>query len=115
MVVYSAFSSGVVAGIWSSIGIGELVFLVLFAIALVTVMLWLTRFVSRKLGFARADTIAIQFCGSKKSLATGVPMASVIFDSSGTLGLIILPLMIYHQVQLMMCSALASGYATKAR
>lgn len=115
MVVYSAFSSGVVAGIWSSIAIGELVFLVLFAIALVAVMLWLTRFVSRKLGFARADTIAIQFCGSKKSLATGVPMASVIFGSSGTLGLIILPLMIYHQVQLMMCSGLASRYATKAR
>lgn len=112
MVVYSAFSSGVAAGIWSEIGVGELAFLVVFAITLVAVMLWLTRMISTNLGFSRGDVIATQFCGSKKSLATGVPMASVIFGTGGTLGLIILPLMIYHQVQLMMCSALASRYAT---
>ena len=112
MVVYSAFSKGVVDGIWSSISVWEIVFLVVFAAAFVIFMLWLTRFISGKLGFSRADTIAIQFCGSKKSLATGLPMASVIFASGSTsLGLLILPLMIYHQVQLMICSLLASRYA----
>ena len=115
MVVYSAFSKGVVDGIWSSISIWELAFLVAFAAILVAFMLWLTKKVSEKLGFKRADTIAIEFCGSKKSLATGLPMASVIFASGGTsLGLLILPLMIYHQVQLMMCSWLASRYAQRA-
>ncbi|WP_298692393.1 bile acid:sodium symporter, partial [uncultured Corynebacterium sp.] len=90
----------------------EIVFLVVFAAAFVIFMLWLTRFISGKLGFSRADIIAIQFCGSKKSLATGLPMASVIFASGSTsLGLLILPLMIYHQVQLMICSVLASRYA----
>ena len=108
----STISSGVAAGIWSEIGVGELAFLVVFAITLVAVMLWLTRMISTNLGFSRGDVIATQFCGSKKSLATGAPMASVIFGTGGTLGLIILPLMIYHQVQLMMCSALASRYAT---
>ena len=114
MVVYSAFSKGVVDGIWSSISLWDLAFLVVFAAAFVTFMLWLTRKTSQKMGFNRADTIAIEFCGSKKSLATGLPMASVIFASGGaSLGLLILPLMIYHQVQLMMCSWLAARYAQR--
>lgn len=112
MVVYSAFSKGVVDGIWSSISLWDLAFLVVFAAAFVAFMLWLTRNASQKMGFNRADSIAIEFCGSKKSLATGLPMASVIFASGGaSLGLLILPLMIYHQVQLMMCSWLAARYA----
>ena len=114
MVVYSAFSKGVVDGIWSSISLWDLAFLVVFAAAFVAFMLWLTRKTSQKMGFNRADTIAIEFCGSKKSLATGLPMASVIFASGGaSLGLLILPLMIYHQVQLMMCSWLAARYAQR--
>ena len=114
MVVYSAFSKGVVDGIWSSISLWDLVFLVAFAAIFVAFMLWLTKKASQKMGFNRADTIAIEFCGSKKSLATGLPMASVIFASGGaSLGLLILPLMIYHQVQLMMCSWLAARYAQR--
>ncbi|MDK8677065.1 bile acid:sodium symporter family protein [Corynebacterium tuberculostearicum] len=114
MVVYSAFSKGVVDGIWSSISLWDLAFLVVFAAIYVAFMLWLTRKASQKMGFNRADTIAIEFCGSKKSLATGLPMASVIFASGGaSLGLLILPLMIYHQVQLMMCSWLAARYAQR--
>lgn len=114
MVVYSAFSKGMVDGIWSSISLWDLAFLVVFAAAFVAFMLWFTRKASQKMGFKRADTIAIEFCGSKKSLATGLPMASVIFASGGaSLGLLILPLMIYHQVQLMMCSWLAARYAQR--
>lgn len=112
MVVYSAFSSGVVGGICSDIGIAQLFFLIVFAVALVSAVLWLTRWVSARFGFARPDVIAIEFCGSKKSLATGLPMASVLFATGGgQLGLLILPLMIYHQVQLMVCSWLAARYA----
>lgn len=112
MVVYAAFSKGVVDGIWGSISIWEIVFLVVLSILMVVFMLWLTRILGSKLGFPRADVIAIEFCGSKKSLATGLPMASVIFASGSTsLGLLILPLMIYHQVQLMICSWLAARYA----
>ncbi|MFR9833762.1 bile acid:sodium symporter family protein [Corynebacterium striatum] len=112
MVVYAAFSKGVVDGIWGSISIWEIVFLVVLSILMVAFMLWLTRILGSKLGFPRADVIAIEFCGSKKSLATGLPMASVIFASGSTsLGLLILPLMIYHQVQLMICSWLAARYA----
>lgn len=110
MVVYSAFSAGIVAGIWSSVKVWEVLFLVVFSIALVAFMLWLTKFSAQKLGFNRGDVIAIEFCGTKKSLASGLPMAAVIFGGAN-LGLLILPLMIFHQIQLMMCSWLAARYA----
>lgn len=113
MVVYSAFSAGMVAGVWSTVGVWEIIFLIVFSVALVALMLWITRVISKRLGFQRADIIAIEFCGTKKSLATGVPMASVMF-AGAQLGFLILPLMIYHQVQLMMCSWLASRYAKGA-
>lgn len=110
MVVYSAFSAGIVAGIWSSVKAWEVLFLVAFSITLVAFMLWLTKFSAQKLGFNRGDVIAIEFCGTKKSLASGLPMAAVIFGGAN-LGLLILPLMIFHQIQLMMCSWLAARYA----
>jgi len=62
------------------------------------------------LGFSREDRIAIVFCGSKKSLASGVPMAKVLF-AGGALGAVVLPLMLFHQLQLMVCAVLAQRYA----
>ncbi|MCH6196980.1 bile acid:sodium symporter [Corynebacterium mastitidis] len=110
MVVYSAFSAGVVEGVWATTSAPEVVFLILLSVALVALMLWLTKAGARRLGFGRGDALAAQFCGTKKSLASGLPMASVMFGGGG-LGLLILPLMIFHQVQLMMCSWLAARYA----
>ncbi|MFC5938417.1 bile acid:sodium symporter family protein [Corynebacterium choanae] len=112
MVVYSAFSAGMVNGIWSSVSVSSILALVIFSIVLVAFMLWLTRTVANLLGFPREDMLAIQFCGTKKSLATGLPMAAVIFAGQ-SVSLLILPLMVFHQVQLMMCSALASRYAAQ--
>lgn len=113
MVVYSAFSAGMVEGIWSTVSVWQIVFLVAFSAALVSFMLWLSRAISSRAGFPRKDVIAIEFCGSKKSLASGLPMAAVIFGGAN-LGLLILPLMIFHQVQLMICSWLAARYGRQA-
>lgn len=110
MVVYSAFSAGVVGGVWSAVSPFHVVLLIALSITMVAFMLVLTAFLGNRLGFNYKDTIAIQFCGSKKSLATGLPMAAVIFGSA-QVGTLILPLMIFHQVQLMMCSWLAARYA----
>lgn len=108
LVVYSAFSEGIVMGVWSSVSWVAVVGIVLGSVALVWIMLTLTSFVARKLGFSYADQVAIQFCGTKKSLASGLPMATVMF--TGGAGLVIVPLMIFHQVQLMMCSVRAAKY-----
>ena len=71
-------------------------------------------FVSRWLGFSSKEEIAIVFCGSKKSMASGLPMANILFPGHAV-GLIVLPLMIFHQAQLFVCAALARRYAARAQ
>jgi sodium/bile acid cotransporter 7 len=110
LVVYAAFSEGMVAGIWHSLDLAMLGRLFVVDAVLLAAVLGTTTWVSRRLGFERADEITIVFCGSKKSLASGLPMASVLF-AGGSVGLIVLPLMLFHQLQLMVCAALARRYA----
>lgn len=110
LVVFSAFSAAVVSGLWEQISRTDLG-LILGADALIlTVALLLTRWLARVCNFSHADEIAIVFCGSKKSLASGVPMAGVLFPAQ-LVGPIIVPLMLFHQMQLMMCAVLARRYA----
>ncbi|MBT8162239.1 MULTISPECIES: bile acid:sodium symporter family protein [Arthrobacter] len=113
IVVYGAFSEGVVGGIWGQLTPPRLVGLLLVNALLLAAVLAATSYGSRRMGFAKADRIAIIFCGSKKSLATGVPMASVLF-AGPMVGLMVLPLMLFHQMQLMVCAGLARRWAAKA-
>jgi solute carrier family 10 (sodium/bile acid cotransporter), member 7 len=114
LVVYVAFSEGVTHGIWRQIDATHLMSLALLDAALLAAVLMATTGVSRLFGFSRADEITIVFCGSKKSLASGLPMASVLFAGQ-SLGLVVLPLMLFHQIQLMVCAALARRYGAQAR
>lgn len=106
LVVYSAFSAGMVAGVWSQVSLFQLLTLSVIVCVLLTVVLLGTIWASRRLGFSYEDQQTLIFCGSTKSLASGVPIANTLF-SSATLSLIILPLMIYHQVQLIVCAIIA--------
>ncbi|MET3665669.1 sodium/bile acid cotransporter 7 [Caulobacter sp. 1776] len=114
LVVYAAFSEAVVGGIWHRVSVAEMVVLLAACCALLAIVLAVTTYVPRALGFAKEDEITIMFCGSKKSLATGVPMANILFPGP-TAGIIVLPLMIFHQIQLMACSIIAQHYAKRAR
>jgi solute carrier family 10 (sodium/bile acid cotransporter), member 7 len=111
LVVYVAFSEGVTHGIWHQLDAGHFAALVALDVVLLGAVLLATTAVSRVFGFSRADEITIVFCGSKKSLASGLPMASVLFAGQ-SLGLVVLPLMMFHQIQLMVCAALARRYGT---
>lgn len=113
LVVYTAFSSSVVSGLWLEVPPNALLALFVVCVVLLLIALWLTRFLAQRLGFNRADEITIIFCASKKSLATGVPMAQVLF-SGAMLGPALLPIMIFHQIQLMACAMMANQYALKA-
>ncbi len=113
LVVYSAFSAGMREHMWSQVSAADLVVLLVVCLVLLAGMLGFTWWTARRLGFDRADIIAIQFCGTKKSLASGLPMATVLFAGQ-PLGLLMLPLMVFHQAQLMACSALAARYARGA-
>ena len=112
-VVYTAFSSAVVEGVWSQIGALDLARLLVLCCALLSMVLAATFFTARALRFSRPDEIAIVFCGSKKSLASGVPMAGVLFPAAAA-GLALLPLMLFHQVQLVGCAVIAQRYANRA-
>ena len=83
-------------------------------VALLAAVLVITTYGSRLLGFSRDDEVTIVFCGSKKSLASGLPMATVLLAGQ-SVGLIVLPLMLFHQIQLMVCAALAKRYANDGR
>ena len=113
LIVYSAFSEAVSEGLWHLVPPSALAGLlvadgILLAAALIT-----TGLVSQWMGFTRADRVVIIFCGSKKSLSRGVTMAKVIF-ASHAVGAAILPLMLFHQIQLMVCAALAQRWGRRA-
>jgi sodium/bile acid cotransporter 7 len=105
LVVYTAFSEGMVQGIWHQVSPVRLAGLLVVEAVLLAVMLALTWYGAKALRFGREDRIAIQFAGSKKSLASGLPMASVLFGAHASLA--VLPLMLFHQMQLMVCAVIA--------
>lgn len=112
LVVYVAFSEAVVGGIWHQIDGAALMVVVGLSTVLLAVVLVVNTLAARMLGFNTADEVTIVFCGSKKSLANGVPMANVLFPASAV-GVMVLPLMIFHQIQLMVCAVLAQRYARR--
>lgn len=112
LVVYTAFSASVVAGLWAEVPLDRLLWLTLVCCVLLAVVLFLTAVMARKLRFSKEDEITIVFCASKKSMATGVPMAQVLFTGA-LLGPMLLPLMIFHQIQLMACAQLAIHYGNR--
>jgi sodium/bile acid cotransporter 7 len=112
LVVYGAFSEAVNEGIWHKIPLWDLGGLVVVCCVLLGLVLLASTLLGKLFGFTIEDRITILFCGSKKSLATGVPMAQVLFAGS-TIGVLILPLMLFHQIQLMVCAVLAQRYAKR--
>jgi sodium/bile acid cotransporter 7 len=112
LVVYVAFSEAVVQGLWRQVPATMLVSVLVINALMLAIIMCITTYGSRRLGFAKEDEITIVFCGSKKSLASGVPMAKVLF-SSGAIGMVLLPLMLFHQLQLMVCAVLAQRYGAR--
>nr|WP_202427587.1 bile acid:sodium symporter family protein [Duganella margarita] len=110
LVVYTAFSEAVGQGLWHEVSWATLAGLMVVNALLLGLVMFISAQAARRLGFNREDRIAIVFCGSKKSLASGVPMAKVLF-AGGALGAVVLPLMLFHQLQLMVCAVLAQRYA----
>ena len=105
--VCGAFSGAVVAGLWHQVSGMTLLLLIIACSVLLTLVMWLAWVVPQWLGFAREDQIAAFFCSSKKTLASGVPMAQILFIGQ-PLGMIVLPIMIFHQIQLMVCGVIAN-------
>ncbi len=112
LIVYVAFSGAVVAGVWQRLGALDLVRLLVLCCVLLAAVLAITAWAARILGFDKADEIAIVFCGSKKSLASGAPIAAAML-SPAVAGVAMIPLMVFHQIQLMACAVIAQAYARR--
>lgn len=110
MLVYTSFCDSFKQGVWTGHGAGQLLLITLVCTALFALVMFITSSSSRALGFNREDRIAAIFCGSKKTLASGVPMAKLIFGAHPGIGLILLPIMIYHPLQLVVCGLLAQRW-----
>jgi sodium/bile acid cotransporter 7 len=110
LVVYSAFGAAVVEGLWHRLSSTDLAIILALCVALLGVVLLATWGIGRAMGLKRADAIVLQFCGSKKSLASGVPMTGVLFPAA-QVGVVLLPLMLFHQIQLIACAVIARRYA----
>ncbi|MFT4045768.1 MAG: bile acid:sodium symporter family protein [Solimonas sp.] len=118
LIVFNSFCDATAAGVWTRYGVAPLLATAAMTGGLLAFVLWLTHLVARRFAFDTEDEIAAVFCGSKKSIAAGAPMAALIFGHSsaaggGALGLIMLPIMIYHQLQLIVCSVIARRYAQR--
>lgn len=113
LIIYSAFSQSVTAGLWHVLPTSGLITAVALCLLVLTFVIGFTLAGSRWLGFAREDEIAAVFCGSKKSLASGLPLAQVLFAGVPGFGMIVLPIMLYNQIQILVGAILARRYAMR--
>ncbi|TZG24177.1 bile acid:sodium symporter family protein [Sphingomonas montanisoli] len=109
LVVYTAFSAAVVQGIWQKVSPLDLVTILALSAILLALVMGVNILMARRAGLPREDAIVLLFCGSKKSLVSGVPMAGALF-APAVVGVLILPLMIFHQLQLFVCAVIAGRY-----
>ena len=110
LLVYTSFCDSFKQGIWTGHGTAQVGLITLVCAALFALVMMLAAIAARGMAFSREDQIAAIFCGSKKTLASGVPMAKLIFGAHPGLGLILLPILIYHPLQLMVCGVLAQRW-----
>jgi sodium/bile acid cotransporter 7 len=112
-IIYTSFCDSIMRGVWSGQGVMTVVAALLGGLVLFAIVFAVVTAVCRALKFSDEDRIAAVFCGSKKTIASGVPMAQLIFGSDPRIGLILLPLMIYHPMQLVICGVLAGRWAKR--
>ncbi|MHA7858384.1 MAG: bile acid:sodium symporter family protein [Henriciella sp.] len=111
LIVFTSFATSTAGGIWTRFSVGEIVATVALVLVLLAIAFAMTVWLSRRLKLPLEDEAAVVFCGSTKSLANGAPIAQILFAGSPLLGVILLPLMLYHQLQLVGCAILAQRYS----
>ncbi len=114
LLVCTAFSDSVADGLWSRHGVGMLLQAAVGVVLFLAPMLWFSRWAARRMRFSVEDEIVAVFCGSKKTIASGMPMAKLLFGGSAAMGVLVLPIMFYHQLQLLVCAVMARRYAARS-
>lgn len=115
LLVYTSFCDSFKQEVWTGNSIGQLGLIAAISALLFALAMGVMARAAKLMNFSREDEIAAMFCGSKKTLASGVPMAKLIFGAHPGLGLILLPIMIYHPLQLIVCGVLAQRWGKEVR
>lgn len=115
LIIYAAFSKSVTAGLWHTLPVTGLLMAAGLCTLLLVIVFAFAIGGARWLGFSREDAIAAVFCGSKKSLASGLPLAQVLFAGTSGFGMIVLPIMLYNQIQILLGAILAQRYAARTK
>lgn len=110
LIIYSSFSNSFTSDMISSIEVDELLKMAGIVLILFFIVFFGLAYFSNLLGFNTEDKIAAQFCGTKKSLVHGSVMVRVLFGSSANSGLLLLPIMLYHSLQLIIVAWFAEKY-----
>jgi sodium/bile acid cotransporter 7 len=112
LVVYTAFSDAAASGLMHSMPARAVLGVCVVSIVILAIIMSALNLATDYLGLTMEDRIAIFFCGSKKSIISGMPLARVLF-SGPALGFIVLPLIVFHQIQLLVCAVLARRFASR--
>lgn len=112
LIVYSAFSAGTVSGLWAAIPAASLIALIAVVLVMLAMVFGLIAGTGRLFRLPRPDRSVLFFCGSTKSLASGLPIAAALFPAE-TMGATVLPVLIYHMAQLLICAMIAQQGARR--
>lgn len=113
LIIYKSFAHSFEARIFSTVSVADLALITAAVIALFFIAYYSTAFLSKLFGFSFEDRITAQFCGTKKSLVHGTVFSGILFPGSASVGLILLPLMIFHAIQILLISFIASKYESE--
>ena len=108
LIIYKSFAESFYNNIFSAVSFLDLLFLFIGVVILFALAFWLTGFISRKLHMNKEDQITAQFCGTKKSLVHGTVFSKILFGNMATIGIMLLPLMLFHATQILVISIIAS-------
>ncbi|WP_367328314.1 bile acid:sodium symporter family protein [Lentimicrobium sp.] len=114
-IVYSSFSNSFSSGVFEGFGLPVIAALMFALFALFALINWVIYLMTRKMGLSRGDLITALFCGSTKSLMHGSVMAKVLFSNLASAGLLLLPVLMYHAMQLAVTGLMSQRFAEKDR
>lgn len=111
LIIYKSFAESFAEKIFSTVSVSDFIVLFCAVLGLFFLVYFLTGYAAKLLKFNLEDRIAAQFCGTKKSLVHGTVFSKILFGNTAAVGIILLPLMLFHAIQILIISIIASKLA----
>jgi sodium/bile acid cotransporter 7 len=108
LIIYKSFAESFMGNVFSSVRVTDLLLIGLASSLLFYSVYFLSGYLADRLGFSPEDRITVQFCGSKKSLVHGTVFSKILFQHAAATGIMLLPLMLFHAIQIFIVSVIAS-------